>query len=114
MAHLEPSTNYPASINSLPNEILENVLRFIPMANSVECRTSEATRVTSQVIVLLHVSRTFRLVTLSSDFWLEPDFDIASLCPSRRMLNHHSTDVLFNEVWSHFFQLPELARTLER
>jgi hypothetical protein len=110
MAHLDSPTNNTASINSLPNEILENVLRFIPMDSSVEYRTSEVTRVTSQVIALMNVSRTFRLVTLSSEFWLEPDFDVSSLFPDPLKQIRHP-DV---ERWSHLFRLPEVARILER
>jgi hypothetical protein len=73
-----PASTLPAcSIESVPNEILERIISFVPLDEPVEYRSANGDeRYLSQVITLMHTSRAFRFVTMECKFWIDYDFTL--------------------------------------
>jgi hypothetical protein len=69
-------------IANLPNEILGEVLSYLPMTDMVEWKNSAGRGIkAAQFTVLLQVSRVFRTIAMASDAILDWQFNFASLSP---------------------------------
>jgi hypothetical protein len=72
--------------DNVPNEVLERIFSFIPPYDVVEYAKDRAHTHTlvSQIIVLMQISRQFRVVIQQSKFWQSFAFDFESLIPLAR------------------------------
>jgi hypothetical protein len=108
------STSPVCYIESLPNEILERIISFVPLRHPVEYRNANGDkRYLSQVITLMHASRAFRVVTMKCKFWIDYDFNFAALVPDR---GEHplKCETRLNGLCYLLFSIPELSCNLQR
>jgi hypothetical protein len=78
------SSSAPSScFDNVPNEVLEHIISFIPWWEEVICCGDYygSYRTVTQAMILMQVSRRFRLITQSSKFWRESDFYFEHLLP---------------------------------
>jgi F-box domain len=68
----------PSSISDLPIEVLVEIFSYIPMQVKVECGHC---RKSAQIMVFMHVCRSFRTAVFESRAFLDWEFDFACLIP---------------------------------
>lgn len=84
------NTHSAPFIFNLPNEVLREIISFIPGDHIFCYQTIDGeTELAIQILVLMSVSRRFRMIALEADFWTSQmeDFNFDSLLPNRP-LNH--------------------------
>ena len=83
MGTSNPSDTTLPPILTLPNEILHHILSFVVDLDDpfVSWRFGRHVYEMSQILVLRHICRHFRAITLDLNFWYESDFEITSLLP---------------------------------
>jgi F-box domain len=75
-----PSTSSaPSFITNLPNEVLGNIISYIPMQDLIKWIENGKDKRLRQIMVLMHVCRAFRTAVFESDAFLTWDFDFSQL-----------------------------------
>jgi F-box domain len=109
-------TARPANFDAVPNEVLDLILSFIDMANCVVYILDENEHdphYKSQVIALMHVSRTFRRAVLRARFWHEYDFDFFKLAWNKYS-DLGDDETRRNYLYRALFSDDDFLRNLER